>query len=84
MKSAHIGVDVSKEKLDIYVPAKEEGLRPKTAEVDNSHPDHAEEVENDNGSINKIHLDAYAIKNPSVVRLLILFVRNINIFPPAL
>ena len=35
MKSVHIGVDVSKEKLDIYVPAKEEGLRPTTAEVDN-------------------------------------------------
>ena len=36
MKSVHIGVDVSKEKLDIYVPAKEEGLRPTTVEVDNN------------------------------------------------
>jgi len=37
MKSGtvHIGVDVSKEKLDIYVPAKEEGSRPLTKEVDN-------------------------------------------------
>ena len=32
----HIGVDVSKEKLDVYVPAREEGLRPETKEVDNS------------------------------------------------
>ena len=36
MKSVHIGVDVSKEKLDVYVPAKEEGLRPTTIEVDNN------------------------------------------------
>ena len=38
MKSGtvHIGVDVSKEKLDIYVPAKKEGSRPLTKEVDNS------------------------------------------------
>ena len=38
MKSdtVHIGVDVSKEKLDIYVPAKKEGSRPLTKEVDNS------------------------------------------------
>ena len=37
MKSdgVHIGVDVSKEKLDIYVPAKKEGSRPVTKEVDN-------------------------------------------------
>ena len=37
MKSGtvHIGVDVSKEKLDIYVPAKKEGSRPLTKEVDN-------------------------------------------------
>ena len=37
MKSdtVHIGVDVSKEKLDIYVPAKKEGSRPLTKEVDN-------------------------------------------------
>ena len=37
MKSdiCHIGVDVSKEKLDIYVPAKKEGSRPVTKEVDN-------------------------------------------------
>ena len=32
----HIGVDVSKEKLDVYVPARKEGLRPETREVDNS------------------------------------------------
>ena len=32
----HIGVDVSKEKLDIYVPAKKEGSRPLTKEVDNN------------------------------------------------
>ena len=38
MKSdtVHIGVDVSKGKLDIYVPAKKEGSRPLTKEVDNS------------------------------------------------
>lgn len=38
MKSGtvHIGVDVSKEKLDIYVPAKKEGSRPLTKEVDNN------------------------------------------------
>jgi hypothetical protein len=32
MKSGtvHIGVDVSKEKFDIYVPAKKEGSRPLT------------------------------------------------------
>ena len=38
MKSdtVHIGVDVSKEKLDIYVPAKKEGSRPLTKDVDNS------------------------------------------------
>ena len=37
MKSdiVHIGVDVSKEKLDIYIPAKMEGLRPTMMEVDN-------------------------------------------------
>ena len=33
--TVHIGVDVSKEKLDIYVPAKGEGSRPMTKEVDN-------------------------------------------------
>jgi len=33
--TVHIGVDVSKEKLDIYVPAKKEGSRPMTKEVDN-------------------------------------------------
>ena len=33
--TVHIGVDVSKEKLDIYVPAKREGARPMTKEVDN-------------------------------------------------
>ena len=36
MKSVHIGVDVSKEKLDVYVPAEKEGGRPTTTEVDNS------------------------------------------------
>ena len=38
MKSGvvHIGVDVSKEKLDIYVPAEKEGSRPVTKEVDNN------------------------------------------------
>ena len=37
MKSdiVHIGVDVSKEKLDIYIPAKKEGLRPTVMEFDN-------------------------------------------------
>jgi transposase len=37
MKSdiVHIGVDVSKEKLDIYMPAKKEGLRPTIMEADN-------------------------------------------------
>ena len=37
MKSdtVHIGVDVSKEKLDIYVPAYKEGMRPTSKEVDN-------------------------------------------------
>ena len=34
--TVHIGVDVSKEKLDIYVPAKKEGSRPLTKEVDNN------------------------------------------------
>jgi len=34
--SVHIGVDVSKAKLDIYVPAKKEGLRPTAVEVDNN------------------------------------------------
>ena len=38
MKSdtVHIGVDVSKEKLDVFVPAQKEGMRPATKEVDNS------------------------------------------------
>ena len=36
MKSVHIGVDVSKEKLDVYVPAAKEGARPTTVEVDNN------------------------------------------------
>ena len=36
MKSVHIGVDVSKGKLDVYVPATKEGARPTTTEVDNS------------------------------------------------
>ena len=44
----------------------------------------AEEIKDDNGSICKIHFDAYDIKKPSAVRLLILFVRNINIFSPVL
>ena len=37
MKSdiVHIGVDVSKEKLDVFVPAHKEGMRPTTREVDN-------------------------------------------------
>ena len=38
MKSdiVHIGVDVSKEKLDVFVPAHKEGMRPTAKEVDNS------------------------------------------------
>ena len=38
MKSGvvHIGVDVSKGKLDIYVPAEKEGSRPVTKEVGNN------------------------------------------------
>ena len=38
MKSdtVHIGVDVSKEKLDVFVPAQKEGIRPATKELDNS------------------------------------------------
>ena len=36
MKSVHIGVDVSKEKLDVYVPATKEGARPTTVEVENN------------------------------------------------
>ena len=38
MKSdvVHIGVDVSKERLDVFVPAQKEGLRPATKELDNS------------------------------------------------
>ena len=32
----HIGVDVSKAKLDIYVPATKEGVRPTTEQVDNT------------------------------------------------
>ena len=37
MKSGivHIGVDVSKEKLDVFVPAQRDGMRPETKEVDN-------------------------------------------------
>ena len=35
MKSVFIGVDVSKDKLDIYVPAAKEGASPETVEVDN-------------------------------------------------
>ena len=35
MKSVHIGVDVSKEKLEVYVPAAKEGASPETVEVDN-------------------------------------------------
>ena len=37
MKSdvVHIGVDVSKEKLDVFVPAQKEGMRPATKELDN-------------------------------------------------
>ena len=36
MKSVHVGVDISKEKLDVYVPAVKEGDRPTTTEVNNS------------------------------------------------
>ena len=38
MKSdiVHIGVDVSKEKLDVFVPVQKEGMRPATKELDNS------------------------------------------------
>lgn len=36
MKSVHIGVDVSKEKLDVYIPATKEGASPTTMEVDNN------------------------------------------------
>lgn len=36
MKSVFIGVDVSKDKLDIYVPATKEGVSPQTSEVDNN------------------------------------------------
>ena len=38
MKSdvVHIGVDVSKERLDVFVPAQKEGMRPATKELDNS------------------------------------------------
>ena len=38
MKSdtVHIGLDVSKKKLDIYVPAQKEGLRSTTMEIDNN------------------------------------------------
>ena len=32
----HIGVDVSKAKLDVYVPATKEGVKPTTVEVDNA------------------------------------------------
>ena len=37
MKSGivHIGDDVSKEKLDVFVPAQKEGMRPTTKGVDN-------------------------------------------------
>ena len=37
MKSdvVHIGVDVSKEKLDVFVPAQKEGMRPTAKELDN-------------------------------------------------
>ena len=37
MKSdiVHIGVDVSKEKLDVFVPALREGMRQAAKEVDN-------------------------------------------------
>jgi len=37
MKSVavHIGVDVSKGKLDVFVPAHKEGMRPLTKELDN-------------------------------------------------
>ncbi len=36
MKSVHIGVDVSKEKLSVYVPATQEGVRSESVEVDNT------------------------------------------------
>ena len=38
MKSGivHIGVDVAKEKLDVFVPAHKEGMRPTAKELDNS------------------------------------------------
>jgi hypothetical protein len=38
MKSdtVHIGVDVSKEKLDVFVPAQKEGMRPKAKELHNN------------------------------------------------
>ena len=38
MKSdtVHIGVDVSKEKLDVFVPAQKEGMRPTAKELDNN------------------------------------------------
>jgi len=35
VQNVHIGVDVSKAKLDVYVPAAKEGARPATEEVDN-------------------------------------------------
>ena len=34
--TVHIGVDVSKAKLDIFVPATKEGVRPTTEQVDNT------------------------------------------------
>jgi len=34
--SVHIGVDISKAKLDIYVPATKEGVKPTTEQVDNN------------------------------------------------
>ena len=34
--TVHIGVDVSKAKLDIFVPATKEGVRPTTGQVDNA------------------------------------------------
>lgn len=36
VSTVHIGVDVSKAKLDIYVPATKEGARPTTDELDNN------------------------------------------------
>ena len=38
MKSdtVHIGVDVSKEKLDVFVPAQKEGMRPTAKELHNN------------------------------------------------